>query len=219
MKIINTLISCTPKLASTILVMVFFFSLLNGTAQTTMVADTVIVDTSASSHSPRVAVISSLLVPGLGQIYNKKYWKAPIVWVGIGASTVAFIYNTKTYIDYNRTLDDLIRYKYNTIPEEELIQNMLKRKIIRKTDSIDLGRDYESLLSNVEANRSSFSRYKNLSIIAFAGVYFLNVIDAMVDANFFDYDIKDDLSMHFQPNIIRLTNYSYNYGFRLSINF
>ncbi len=144
-------------------------------------ADTVEVDSTIRTHSVRKAVIYSLVLPGLGQAYNKKYWKIPFIY-GAGGTFLYFAgYNQMKYKKFKDALyegnpDDIItidgyRYRYS---------------------SLGLARDY-------------YRRYRDLSIAGLAGIYLLNVIDAMVDATFYYYDISDDLSLKLEPAVIENT--------------
>jgi hypothetical protein len=127
-------------------------------------------------HSPGKAVLYSVVLPGLGQAYNHKYWKIPIIYVGLGAAVYFAITNQQQYNIYNNALKD---------PTNPL------NNIYSPTD-LTTERDY-------------YLRYIDLSIIAGAAVYLLNVIDAEVDAQFFTFNVSDDISMHISPALN--TNY------------
>jgi hypothetical protein len=168
--------------------------------------DSAIVDTVRSvssdtvrNHSPRKAVLYSLVCPGLGQIYNKKYWKIPFIY-GAGG---AFMY----YISYNQN-----KYK-------KFRSALFKNKPTNSPAIIDgYQYDYESLGNGTDYYR----RYRDLSAAGLAAIYLLNVIDAMVDATFFYYDISDDLSMKVEPAVIQnIDNMgtTASLGFRIHIGF
>ncbi|MBN2610231.1 MAG: hypothetical protein JXB00_01605 [Bacteroidales bacterium] len=128
-------------------------------------------------HSPRAAIVLSVLVPGMGQIYNGKIWKVPIIYAAEG--TALYLYN------FNQ-----VRYKK--------ILNYLE------SDTFDESQRYEvygrSLGGSVLPRaRDFFRKNRDYSILFFGGVYVLNIIDALVDAHFFEYDISDDLSLNIQP--------------------
>jgi hypothetical protein len=127
-------------------------------------------------HSPGKAVLYSVVLPGLGQAYNHKYWKIPVVYVGLGAAVYFFISNQQQYNIYNNALRDPTN-KLNTI--------------YSPTDLTTI-RDY-------------YLRYIDLSLIGAAAVYLLNVIDAEVDAQFFTFNVSDDISMRISPALN--TNY------------
>lgn len=160
-------------------------------------------------HNPKKATIYSAVLPGLGQAYNKKYWKIPIVYTGIG--TIAYIayINNDYYKDYRAAFD----YKTGTITEaDEEVINIAKRY---SQDNLITIRDY-------------YRRNVELSWIIMALWYGLNVIDACVDAHFFEYDISDDLTLKMEPMIQSDyaywgqemgTGYGKSYGVSLKLKF
>ena len=146
------------------------------------------------SHSPKKATIYSAILPGLGQAYNKKYWKIPVVYAGIGTIGYIAIWNGNNYNDYRSAFD----YKTGTITEAD-------------QEIIDIAKRYsnESLITI----RDYYRRNMELSWIIMALWYGLNVIDACVDAHFFEYDISDDLTLKVEPML--QTNFeemAYGYG-------
>jgi hypothetical protein len=130
------------------------------------------------AHSPGKAVLYSVVLPGLGQAYNHKYWKIPIIYVGIGVAVYFDITNQQQYNIYNNALKD---------PTNSL------NNIYSPTD-LTTERDY-------------YLRYIDLSIIAGAAIYLLNIIDAEVDAQFYTFNVSDDISMRISPTIN--TNYAF----------
>jgi|GEM_PF-663317 len=121
------------------------------------------------------------LCPGLGQIYNRRYWKLPIVAGGIVGVSYAISWNGKYYEAYTYAYRDLIDGDPNTNYFKELIPP---------------GASYsESQLQTVFKNRQqSFRRQRDLSIIVGVGLYLICLLDAYVDAELFTFDISDDLS-------------------------
>ena len=115
----------------------------------------------------------SAVFPGMGQIYNKKYWKLPIVYGGLGGLAYAAVWNSRQY-DYFLDL-----YKYMTEYNEEEWEGRTLRE--------------------VEFYKKSHLRYKNLMIILTVGFYAIQIVDASVDAHLIDYDISDDLSLTVDP--------------------
>ncbi|PKP53999.1 MAG: hypothetical protein CVT92_01240 [Bacteroidetes bacterium HGW-Bacteroidetes-1] len=130
-------------------------------------------------HSPHKASIYSAILPGLGQAYNKKYWKIPIVYAGIGTITYFAITNRKEYI--------LAKDAYNYVSNEEDFP--IDNKYVGRYSAADLVqiRDY-------------YRRNTELSWILLGVWYILNIVDATVDAHFFDYDISGNLSLQLQPS-------------------
>ena len=131
---------------------------------------------SKPEHSPRKASIYSAALPGLGQFYNKKYWKIPIVYSGIGAFTYLAINNQQ---EFNR---------YRTA--------VLQREAGEIDEFTDL--NVTGLINNMDKYR----RNRDLNIIGAFAIYVIQIVDANVDANLFDFDIGDDLSLRILPQTI-----------------
>ncbi|QQS52052.1 MAG: hypothetical protein IPM71_04790 [Bacteroidota bacterium] len=142
-------------------------------------------------HSPKIATFSSMLVPGLGQAYNQKYWKIPIIWGGGLA-----LYS---YYDYNNAY-----YHRFKLADEQVAEGL------PVTDP-----DIQKLEDNpdaIEQYKNSFRRHRDRALI-FAGLlYTANVVDALVDAHLLSYDISKDLSMQWQPAYIPLDPETYTQG-------
>lgn len=132
-------------------------------------------------HSPKKATVLSAILPGLGQAYNKKYWKIPIVYAGLAATTYFIHINNQEYHRYKTAYLYRIDGDPNTVDEFVNIYN-----------------DEAQLRSLTDFYR----RNRDLMIIGTAGVYLLNIIDAAVDAHFYDFDVSDDLSLRIQPVVM-----------------
>lgn len=133
----------------------------------------------APIHSPRKATIFSAVLPGLGQAYNKKYWKIPIIYGAFG---------TLGYFIY----DNNSNYK------------LYKNAYSSRTDDDPLTVDeFEGLYTteNLKVLREYYRRNLELTVIFTFAAYSLNIIDAAVDAHLFDFDVSQDLSLHIQPSI------------------
>jgi hypothetical protein len=156
------------------------------------------------AHSAHKASIYSAILPGLGQAYNKKYWKIPIVYAGIGGISYLAITNRKEY--------QLAQSAFIYVSNGETFETT--NKYVGKYNEADLIqiRDY-------------YRRNSELSWIVLGLWYVLNIIDATVDAHFFDYDISDNLSLHLQPALpqpqspLQLKSYEMNTAFTLSLRF
>jgi len=136
-------------------------------------ADTIKVDTTYWAHSPRKAAMLSAVLPGSGQIYNRKYWKVPIVYLGMGGLVYGAIWNSQLYDEY------FDKYKYMT---ETGIN------------------DYQGqTLPEVEFYKNRSLRYKNMMLIFSVAFYALQIVDANVDAHLLDYDISEDISLVVDP--------------------
>lgn len=156
-------------------------------------ADTVKV----SKHSPTTAMLLSI-IPGGGQIYNKKYWKLPIVYGLIGASSYFIYYSA----------DKMIMYRNEYINRHtEGNEALLIPSLADKNDE------------NIIELKNRNQRYMEIAIGVTAIFYALNIIDAMVDAHFYDFDISDDLSLRLSPNLISPTMANMRPAYGITLNF
>jgi hypothetical protein len=144
-------------------------------------------------------------LPGLGQIYNRKYWKVPFVYAGFGALGYAVSFNTKNYNSFISAYQDFT----DIIPETDSYLELLASLNPAEYDPILHPETYNpsteawvrpTLLNGVDY----FRKYRDLSYIGIAAWYLLTIIDAHVDASLFDYDITDDLRASVVP-----LNYNY----------
>lgn len=130
-------------------------------------------------HSPRKASILSAVLPGAGQVYNRKYWKAPIVIGGLGVSYYFIRENNGQYQRYKDAYLALTDNDPGTVDEFE-------------------GRFSAQSLLNVA---DTYRRWRDLSYIAIGAVYILNIVDASVDAHFVRFDVGRDLSLQVAPSL------------------
>lgn len=144
-------------------------------------------------HSPHKATIYSALVPGLGQIYNKKYWKLPIIYGLTGVFIYAFDFNNDQYNKYKNAYADI---NAEIITEFE---GYTEAQVLRLKDN--------------------YRRNRDLNVIVLAGIYMLNIIDATVDAHLFDYDISEDLSLNIQPVVNKTFDNQSALGISCSFSF
>lgn len=147
-------------------------------ADTVLAADSVVLD-SAKRHSPRKAALLSLAAPGLGQIYNERYWKLPIVYGGLGGLGFWLGRNVKTFRGYR----DAYRLDVDEDPT---------------TDGSYNGIDDAAQL---RVRRDDAKRQLDLSAVLVGVFYLLQIVDATVDAHLKDYDISDDLSLRVEPSL------------------
>ena len=158
---------------------------------------------------PRVAVWLSLLVPGGGQIYNRKLWKLPIVYGGYVGCIYALTWNQSTYMDYQRAYVDIMDNDDNTRSYEDFLP-----------PHYEIDTSMENWLKDVfKQRKNKYRRYRDLSIFAFAGMYVVAAIDAYVDAELSHFDISPDLSMRVEPNFMMDHRGTPTAGFSLAINF
>jgi len=161
-------------------------------------------------HSPTKATIYSAILPGLGQAYNKKYWKIPLVYAGLG--TIGY------FIHWNNDNYQIMKLAYRDLTDNDPTTNSFLD--IRGAQRFDL--ENSTSLSNFKTaltdQQDYYRRNRDLLIISFIGFYGLNIIDASVDAHFFDFDISEDLSMNWQPTMSYFDNQPL-YGLNLSFTF
>ncbi|HOI32874.1 MAG: DUF5683 domain-containing protein [Bacteroidales bacterium] len=132
-------------------------------------------------HSPHKATIYSAILPGLGQAYNRKYWKIPVVYAGIGTIYYFASSNGKMYRK--------AREAYNYVASES--DYPIDNDFVDKYTAQDL-----------QTIRDYYRRNMELSWVVMGLWYVVNIIDATVDAHFFDYNISEDLSLRVEPVII-----------------
>jgi len=141
---------------------------------------------------PKKAIWYSLLCPGLGQLYNRRYWKLPFVGAGVIGVAYAINWNSKYYNAYTNGYRDIM-------DDDPSTKSYLK--LLPKNSNYP-----ESELVTVLRNRQqSFRRSRDLSYIGAVGVYVICILDAFVDAQLYDFDISPDLSVI--PSAPRINNY------------
>jgi hypothetical protein len=131
-------------------------------------------------HSPKKATLYSAILPGLGQAYNHKYWKIPVIY-GVGAAMVYFI------VDNNK------QYK--------IYRNAYIKRLDNDSSTVD---DFTNIYSDEDLRllKNFYRRNRDLSWIATGMIYVLNIVDASVDAHLFYFNVNDDLSLHWSPTVV-----------------
>lgn len=182
-----------------------------------------IVHKAAFKPNPTRAVLYSAIFPGLGQIYNRKYWKLPLVYGGFLGLTYAISWNGRYYNDYTKGYKALMREDYKSDANFAIWGPFVKRG---GRETVDAYSDSEiaTLRSSFKRSRDSYRRYRDLSIIGAVALYALCMIDAYVDAHLFDFNISPDLSLKVEPismNPLGSTNRfsEKSYGVQCSIQF
>lgn len=130
-------------------------------------------------HSPKKAALFSAVLPGAGQIYNKKYWKLPIVY-GAGLGMVYLLVNNyRNYETYRETY-------------------------ISRVDTNSNATDHFPFMSNsgVQSEIERYQKNYELAAIGVVLVYVLQIVDATVDAHLYTFDVSDDLSMSVKPKVM-----------------
>jgi len=160
--------------------------------------------------NPTKAIIYSAIFPGMGQIYNKKYWKLPIVYGGFIGFSYAISWNGRYYTDYSNG--------YKDIMDDDQTTDRWKNFLPYGMDPESV--DKEWLKDVLKRRKDFYRRFRDLSIIGTVGMYALCIIDAYVDAQLFDFDMSQDLSFRIEPTIIQKTDYLANsFGVQCSISF
>ncbi len=156
-----------------------------------------VIDSLSLQHSPRKATIYSALLPGLGQVYNKKYWKVPVLYGGFALTGFFIHYNNQRFHKYN---DELIARKNNDTAS-------LNPALVRLDDDA------------IKSASDDFRRYRDLNVIITALIYVLNIVDAHVDAHLFYFNVDDNLTLRVTPQLQRLQNEAIVPNLSLKFNF
>lgn len=151
--------------------------------------------------NPTKATWLALVIPGGGQIYNRKYWKLPIIYGGFAGCAYALTWNSNMYKDYMQAYKDASNENW----EASSINNLLPPGYIDRVSK-------SQLTETLRKRKDTYRRYRDLSIFAFIGVYLFSVIDAYVDAELSNFDITPDLSMRIEPAVINNSYQGYNTG-------
>ena len=150
------------------------------------------------AHPPARAAFYSAMLPGLGQAYNKKYWKIPIIYAGLGTAVYFVIDQGNWYQDLRIAYVSRVDDDPATSIETEYTQFVRTEEMNGYTTQARQNRDIAAVVTGV--------------------VYLLNIIDAVVDAHFYNFDLSDDLSFHAYPVMEQTGSMKYS-GVGLSINF
>ena len=161
-------------------------------------------------HSPKKATLYSTFLPGLGQVYNKKYWKVPIIYGGFGVIGYFIGWNNRNYGVYKQAYKDLT----DDDPATDSYNNLEATQYYDLNDPNDLNNFKDGLSKQTNYYR----RNRDLLVICMAGFYGLQIIDASVDAHLFNFEISEDLSMNWQP-ALRSNEKMLTYGVNLTFNF
>jgi hypothetical protein len=148
---------------------------------------------------PLKATMLAVAFPGLGQVYNRKYWKIPLVYAGFGALAYSISFYTTHYNDMMQAYQDFI----DKVPETSSYTRFIKidpaeyDPVLHPQTYNDQTRSWveDGLLSAVD----SYKKYRDLSYIGIAAWYLLSVLDANVDASLFNYDISNNLDLALSP--------------------
>ncbi len=152
---------------------------------------------------PFKATMLAVAFPGLGQIYNRKYWKIPIVYAGFGALAYSIRFNGKYYNQMMKAYQDFT----DNIPETQSYIALINGITPQLYDPVLFPKSYLPSNEAWVENRllqaiDYYKRYRDLSYIGIAAWYLITVLDANVDASLFNYDISDRLDLAIRPSTI-----------------
>lgn len=142
--------------------------------------------------NPKRAMWLAIVLPGAGQIYNRKYWKLPIFYGGFVGCLYALSWNGQMYHDYSQAYVDLMDNDPNTQSYNDFLH-------LGTTINESNKAHYQEIFRK---RKDRYRKWRDLSVFALIGVYALSVIDAYVDASLSEFDISDDLSLRVAPTII-----------------
>lgn len=151
------------------------------------------VDWATWKPNPQKALWLALVIPGGGQIYNRKYWKLPLVYGGFVGCAYAMSWNNMMYKDYAQAYLDIMDDDPGTASYNKFLH--LGRQITTQNEE-----RYKTIFKK---RKDRYRRYRDMSFFCMIGVYALSVIDAYVDAELSEFDISKDLSLRVEPTLIR----------------
>lgn len=149
-------------------------------------------DWSTWRPDPQRALWMAMVIPGGGQIYNRKYWKLPIVYGGFVGCVYALMWNNMMYKDYQQAYLDIMDDDPTTASYNKFLH--LGRTITPENE--------ERYKSVFKSRKDRYRRWRDLSFFCMVGVYVVSVIDAYVDAELSEFDISKDLSMKVRPTVM-----------------
>lgn len=142
--------------------------------------------------NPTKATWLALVIPGGGQIYNRKFWKLPIFYGGFAGCAYALTWNGKMYKDYSNAYREAALGNWDS----SYINDLLPPGYLDRVSKTQL-------TETLRKRKDTYRRYRDMSIFAFIGVYLLSIVDAYVDAELSNFDISPDLSMRVEPAVIQ----------------
>lgn len=141
---------------------------------------------------PKRAMWLAIVLPGAGQIYNRKYWKLPIIYGGFLGCIYAMRWNNQMYLDYSQAYLDIMDDDPTTKSYTQFLH-------LGTTINSSNEERYKEIF---KSRKDKYRRWRDLSFFCMLGVYALSIIDAYVDASLSQFDISDDLSLRLQPAVM-----------------
>jgi len=160
------------------------------------------------NHSPKKATWFSAVCPGLGQAYNHKYWKIPIIYGAFMGLSYGIMWNHQYFTDYKNGYIDFLKGNPNPTWQDLVVPG-------KESDASHLSWVKKVL----QQKRDRYRRWRDMCIIGMVGVYALNILDAFVDAQLMGFDISQDLSMNVAPNIMYTCDKGSSYGLQFQLHF
>ncbi|EKT4547469.1 hypothetical protein JE955_001502 [Flavobacterium psychrophilum] len=152
--------------------------------------------------APSKAAFYSALLPGLGQAYNKKYWKIPLVFAAVGTGIYSYVWNKQKYDEYRDAYKERL---------------LLGAQSTDAFNNKNTGGIYLSEAKLIDAQKQ-FERQKDLSLLVTVALYILNIVDANVDGHLHRFNVNGKLTV--RPDIYQnYTDYTQNLGVTLNYNF
>ena len=143
-------------------------------------------------HDPRKATIRSAIIPGWGQLYNRKYWKLPIVYAAVGIPAYAYFSNRAWYRKCQFALTILNNYQAAGFTGSQIPDTMLAKINVDLRPLVAAGED-----NSIRTARNEYRKNEDYSVLFFMLFWGLNVVDATVDAHLMYFDVSDNLTMRF----------------------
>jgi len=156
---------------------------------------------------PKRALWMAIVFPGGGQIYNRKYWKLPLIYGGFVGCVYALNWNNTMYRDYAQAYIDIMDDDDTTVSYNNFLP-----------PNYDVASNLTRLQSLFKKKKDYYRRYRDISIFCFIAVYALSVVDAYVDAELSSFDISEDLTMRVKPSVIKQNSPSWSGARSLSGN-
>ena len=166
----------------------------------------------AFKPNPLKNVWMGAIIPGYGQILNKKYWKLPIVYGGFLGCAYAVNWNSGRTQSYKNAYFDILRYQADPSYAKSVDKNtkvVSFYQVLPKGYTIEAYGGITRYTTTLQTGYNFYRRYRDLSIIITIAYYALTIVDAYVDAQLYDFDISPNLSMHVTPALME-NNYGVN---------
>jgi len=171
-------------------------------------ADSLIAPRPSFMPDPAKATWYALVCPGLGQIYNRSYWKVPILYGGIATFSYLIMWNGRMYNDY--------RNAYHDFKDNDPFTNSYQQVLANMPNSNNV----ENIL---KSRRDLYRRNRDMAIFGMVALYLVSVMDAFVDAQLYNFSVSEDLSFQVEPVInhffLKSASDSNMLGFKCTINF